>query len=259
MTLRPLNTTNRLKLMVARILESPPAARCVSIFCRHRIPSYDLVFDTRNPAITRRVEAQLYWRLYEGAEIRLVRKYLAGCNTIIDLGSSLGFTASHALSRMSPNGRLIAVEPNSRLLTTLSTTLHQHAGGRSVEVVDSAISYERDTVARLDISDHNVGSRISNTGKIVNTTTLTNIVKSHHVGKFAMISDIEGAEASMIFEDPALEQCDRIVIELHETTYAGKQIGVQELYDGLIERGFAIMAQQGPVFALERVRQSEIE
>jgi len=254
MTLLPLKTATRSKLLAARILQSSPAARCISTFCRHRIPSFDLVFDTRDPMITARVEAQLLWRLYEGAEIRLVRKYLAGCDTIVDLGSSLGFTASHALSRMSPNGRLIAVEANSRLLATLSKTLHQHAAGRSVNIVSSAISDKHAFDVRLNISDNNVGSRISESGKIVDSTTLSSIVASYGVGRFAMIADIEGAEASMIFDDPALDQCDRMVIELHETVYAEQRIGVRELYDGLVERGFATMEQQGPVFALERVR-----
>jgi FkbM family methyltransferase len=253
MTLLPLNTETRPKLIAARLLGSSPVARCVSTLSRHRIPSFDLTFDTRDAVITPKVEAQLLWRLYESAEIRLVRKYLTGCNTIVDLGASLGFTASHALARMAPNGRLIAVEPNRRLLRSLSETLNRHAAGRAVEIVSCAISYQKNTAVRLNISEDNVGSRIDEIGEIVDSATLSDIVTRHEFQRFAMISDIEGAEASVIFEDPALDKCDRMVIELHETTYAGKHVSVENLYDGLIKRGFATMEQQGPVFALERV------
>jgi FkbM family methyltransferase len=251
-TLGPLVTANKLKQNVARLLQSSPVASLVGHMSRGRIRNHDLTFDTRDPAITKKVASQLFWRLYEGAEIRLVRKHLRGSGVVIDLGASLGFTGSHALSRMTANGHYIAVEPNPNLTLSLVKTLKSQAQGQRVDVLCAAISSEGETSVPLSISAENVGSRVQESGQLVAATTLSAIVERFAVDKFTMISDIEGAESSFIFEDPALEKCQRMVIELHRTEHNGSFMEIEDLVDAILKRGFALMEQDGPVFAFAR-------
>jgi len=83
-----------------------------------------------------------------------------------------------------------------------------------------------------------------------NASTLPEIVAIHGLQRFAVISDIEGAEASRIFDDPALDQPTRMVIGLHKSAYLGRWVAVNDVHDGLIWRGFVVLEQQDPVFAL---------
>ena len=85
-----------------------------------------------------------------------------------------------------------------------------------------------------------------------NASTLPEIVAIHGLQRFAVISDIEGAEASRIFDDAALDQPNRMVIELHKSAYLGRRVAVENLRDGLISRGFVVLEQQRLVFALTR-------
>ena len=234
------------------MLVSRPVAFLVGTLSRHRIRNYDLTFETSNPAISPKVEAQLFWRLYEGAEIRMAREHLVGTETLIDLGSSLGFTAAHVLARMPSTGRLIAVEANPSLIPVLRENLTTHACGREVRVIHAAIHYGPDTRAHLVVGGSTVGSRLGTEGVEVPVTTLSDIVSVHDVGTFALLSDIEGAEAALILDDPALSRCTKMVIELHATTYQREDISVGRLHAALLARGFVTLSQRGPVFAMER-------
>jgi hypothetical protein len=102
------------------------------------------------------------------------------------------------------------------------------------------------------VSDTSSASRLGDGGEMVQATSLSEIVVNRGFEQFSLISDIEGAEASMIFDDPALDRCERMVIELHDSTYLGQRVDVTDLYEGLISRGFVVLEQQGPVFALAR-------
>jgi FkbM family methyltransferase len=219
----------------------------------HRIRNHDLTFDTSDPVVTPKVEAELFWRLYEGAEIRFARKHLAGASSLVDLGSSLGFAASHALSRMSPAGSLVAVEANATLLGPLRRTLDDHAGNRKVTVLHGAIGYDGPEVRFAATPGGTTTGRIvtrqDDVGVDVPALTLSGILDRQNVDRFALMADIEGAERDIIERDAAaLSRCDRMVIELHETPNAT----VMDLWRRLIELGFRVLESRGPVLALTR-------
>lgn len=254
--MNPLVTAGPLKLAVARIITSGSAGWLVGRALNHRIPSHGLVFDTRDPVVSPQVAAQLFFRLYESAEIRLVRRYLAGARTVVDLGSSLGIVAAHALDRMAPEGRIICVEPNPSLLPYLERTTRRHANGREVDVVHAAISYQDgDQPGLLDVRGSSVESRLNEdptSGTIeVPTLRLRDLVRRLDADEpFALVSDIEGAEAAMILEDgEALRRCSLMIAELHATDVHNRSVTVDDMHDKLLMMGFRVASQQGPVFA----------
>ncbi len=248
----PYKTAGPAKRAAARFLSSDAMGRSIGTLTRHRIRSHDLVFDTSNPSVSPRVEARLFWRLYESSEIRLVRRHFDRAQTIVDLGASLGFTGAHALTRMQSDGRYIAVEANASLLPFLGRTLEQHGAGRVVDVLHAAVSYDGKPTVRLTTGPSSVASRLAPSGKEVPAITLSALVNRFDLDSFCLLSDIEGAEAGVILEDTVLDRCDRLVIELHETVHAGCTYSVHDLHDALIDRGFRTLEQQGPVFAMAR-------
>jgi FkbM family methyltransferase len=210
---------------------------------RHRIRNYGLTFDTRDPAITPQVEAQLFWQIYESAEIRFARRYLADCPTVIDLGSI-------ALDVMAHDGRLISVEANPKLLKSLRRNLAAHAGDREFVVVHAAIAYGA-PCAHLESHGQTLGGKISvdGGGVEVPATTLADLLTDHQVGRYALLADIEGAERDMLEHDSlALERCDCAVVELHETPRAS----VDALIQSFATVDLVLVDRRGPVVALKR-------
>ena len=61
----------------------------------------------------------MFWGMYEGAETRMIRDHLRDSVTVVELGSSLGITASHVAAVMAPGGHLVCVEANPRLVPGL--------------------------------------------------------------------------------------------------------------------------------------------
>lgn len=231
----------------------PPVARLIGALTRHRVRNYDLVFDTSDPAIAPKLEAQLFWRLYESAEIRMVRQHLGRTGALVDLGASLGFTGSHAFRHIESEGQFVAVEGNSALLKPLERTLRQHASGQQINVVHAAIDYSGQSTVPMDLSGESVDSRVtsvaSETTSMVSVTTLSRLLDRFDIDRFTLLSDIEGAEADIIFSDAtALSRCEQAVIELHQTP----RYTVDELHVELERQGFETRCRYGPVVALGR-------
>jgi hypothetical protein len=71
-------------------------------------------------------------------------------------------------------------------------------------------------------------------------------------GPFALVSDIEGAEAGMfIEEDTSLDECKQIIIEVHDTIYNDKKLGRKEVVEKIKSNGFEVTDEYGPVFCFE--------
>ena len=237
-----------LKILIARVLCSRVPALLVSRLTRHRIRNFGLLFDTSDPAISSSVEASLFWQIYEKAEIRFVRRYFRGCSTVVDLGSSLGFAAAHALDTMAPGGRLISVEANPGIIPSLRRTLDEHAGGRQISVVNAAIAYGRDSIL-LQPGVETWAHKLGEDGVEVRATTLGAILKEHEVVDYCLLADIEGIEWELVEQDSsALAGCQRAVVELHD-----RGADSAESLIGAFERlGFKLVDRRARVVALER-------
>lgn len=197
-------TAGRLKLMIAKAMCSPLVARALVPLQRHRIKSHGLTFDTADPAFTARMEAELFFGLYENAEIRFVRTHLVGQSTVIDLGSSLGVISAHILDVMDPDGTLICVEANPELIPNLEATFARHRKNQNVEVVNAAIASKP---VRLKVRS-SLGSHLAEDGIRIPHISLAELVRSRGLRDYAMSCDIEGAESDFVFGDTSgLDEC----------------------------------------------------
>jgi FkbM family methyltransferase len=249
----------RAKYVFSDIACSDAAGRVTGAALRYRIRHQGLVFDTRDPAFPPSMRAGMLWGIHEGDETRYIRRYLGGVETVVELGSSLGITGSHALAGMAPHGRYVGVEANPELLAPLRATLDDHRDGRSVTVRHAAVGEEDGGSTQLTITGTPIGSHLSSerggAGRevAVPTMTLQGVLDAEGVtGDYALISDIEGAERFFILgggDGGALARCTRAVLELHETDEAS----VEQLVAALTTvHGFEILERRGLVVALAR-------
>jgi FkbM family methyltransferase len=196
--------------------------------------------------------AAVAFRLYERAEARFALKYLAGSERVLELGGSRGVVSSMLMQRLPEQAELVSVEGNPRLVRDLTSNLAGNAHGRKATGRHLAVS--DGSMVRFE-SRGSLGSSLStSSGEPVPTTTLQDLVESLGWDDFAMLSDIEGAEAMFIMgEDRGLERCDRLVIELHDTRLGDDAVSVSDMLEALVRRhGFTPVDRHRNVVVLVR-------
>ncbi len=249
-----------LKTTLARGLCHPAVGRLLSALFNDRIPSLRfgcLRIDTRAPSVSPRNVAMIFWGIYESTEMRFVQRYLRPDLDVVEIGSSLGAVACRIARRQEAGRRLVCVEANPDLLPALRRNVHVHSP-QPVEVVNRAIGYDG-PIARLHRGPDNTSGRALPSsadaeGENVPASTLSELLEDHGIGEYALVSDIEGAEAGFIERDPtALSRCQQMVIELHDAESARGPLTVDDLAALLVERhGFVLRDRHGPVCVFER-------
>lgn len=122
------------------------------------------------------------------------------------------------------NNKFISVEANPKLINNLinSGKINEY----NVQFINAAISYEASMV-NFAIDERNLGSRVTNSSEhtiLVNSTTLNQIIQTYNIGKYCLISDIEGSEIEILFGEKdsyVILNCIQIIIELHDIDYKG--------------------------------------
>ena len=253
-----LTTASPVKLWTSGLLASATAGRIIDALTRQHIRHQGLWFDTRSADFSPTVRAQMFWGGYEGAETHMIRSILRASRTVVELGSSLGVTTAHIRAVMAPEGRLVCVEANPQLIPGLSERVASKAGQQRVDVIHAAVTAHCGTT-ELVIAAETIGSRIGSSRPDepvvrVPATTLREILRRANVAEFDLVSDIEGAEAAFLLDDPgALNKCQRAVIEFHETVAGGRMVSVFDLIDAAVGTGLQVISRHGPVVAFRRV------
>lgn len=210
-----------LKQYVASVLCHPISGKLIGFVFRNRIPhrgSRIKVPEGGEP----RINAALFWGIYESAEIRFVRSYLDGNCDVVELGSSLGGVSCEITRKLSTGRKLICVEANPNILSLLQKNLTLNAPNKNCRVIHGAISYDGDGYIDFVIGDSNLSSRQGTEGAVqkVPSLTLSGILEAESITDYALVCDIEGAEAQIFNRDhQAFSGCRTLVIELHSVTY----------------------------------------
>ena len=259
-----LSTASSLKLWMARVVMSHAAGRLIGTLSANHVRHQGVWFDVRSSDFSPSVRAGMFWGKYEGAETRIIRELLPGSTTVVELGSSLGVTSAHIARLMAPGGHLVCVEANPRLLPGLRERLARRTASLRVDFIHAAVADTSGDVV-LEISPQTVGSRSAaarprgaaalprDTPVRVPALTLREILLGTGVDDFDLVCDIEGAEAAFLLKDPdVLRRCHRAVMELHETTAAGRPVSVSDLAEAVTATGLRIVRRHGPVIGLVR-------
>lgn len=246
----------RLKSLVGRTLCAPPFSSVVSAWMGDSIRVGRCTITATTSVTSAKTRASLFWGMYESAELRLVSKYLRSDLDVVELGSSIGVVSAHIAQRLGSNRRMVCVEASPSLLPTLEANVKANAPDAMVTFLNRAIAYVApgESVA-FSVSRNNVASHVGRGDREVHVaaTQLSELLRSAEIREYALVCDIEGAEAGIIHHDSrALGTCKQIIIELHQTEIAGSIVSVEDLAALFVAEGFETKASYGPVHVFSR-------
>lgn len=249
------------KRNVFRIFYRASIGQLVARVYHDRVPNMGCVIETNSPLVVPRIKAKLFLRGYEPVEINFVKKYLHPDRDVIDLGSSLGVVASHIGQKLNAGRRVICVEANPSLLDIIRANVTRNAPHVQVEIVSGAVDYPPDRRSFVELAlgfdnlmAHIVEDEVVPRGIFVPTVSLSEIIRQHEIGEYALVSDIEGSEASLLeMDSAALIRCRQMIIELHHTVRRERIILAEELAAELREKhGFRQIDRRGMVYVFEK-------
>lgn len=144
------------------------------------------------------------------------------------------------------------------LISTLERNLiSNNVNAVPFEILPGALDYSGQATVTFKTADSHLESRVLHKVELgfnnnsVPAFTLADLVKDWN--EFGLIADIEGAEAQFIFgDDAALDRCTWFCLELHETTFDGQAVSIDDLVQGIKDKGFTLIYVDGPVVVGQR-------
>lgn len=175
--------------------------------------------------------------------VRLLPAYRLEGTTAIDVGASVGIFTLPLADAVGPDGRVLAFEPNPRLLRLLYRNL-ERAGTTNVTVIESAVS-NSSSPRRLVVPPHDFGAahldQSEDAGGIqVEVTTLDAVTSEFPAGSVGFLKiDVEGGERDVL--DGATETLDRNPSLILQLEICGGELGgsPRRTIEMLLARGFA--------------------
>lgn len=249
----------RSKLAISSLLTHPAVGGVLARILHDDIPCRGVRIRTDASAILPTTKAQLFWGLYERAEISFARTSLRTDLDVVELGASIGAMGSHVLRRLAPGLTYTAVEANPSLQELLARNLERASAGRhTIRVVEAAVDASPGAGPQVSLhlsasSDaSSLGSAGTGAAVLVRRLSLTDLV-DQIPGGFVLVCDIEGAEVGLVRDDPAAWQaCRQALIELHPTRYRGRDYSTADVLGLLLDLGFRLESSHGPVVLLTR-------
>jgi FkbM family methyltransferase len=254
--IEPVGRNLGFKRATAAVLCHPLAGWLLGRLFRGRIPHRGIRIEVPRGGDLR-VNAALFWGIYESAEIRFVRQFIDGTLDVVELGSSLGAVSSEIGRRLGPERRLVCVEANASLIDVLRRNLAANVAHLQPLVVYGAISHDGRREVEFEIGKSNLSSHLGaadGRSQRVPAHTLGEVVARADLGDFALVSDIEGAEAALFeHEAETLQRCRLLIIELHSV----RHVGIDHTPDTLIrlierQTPLRLRARYGAVCAFSR-------
>lgn len=187
------------------------------------------------------IQSLIFWNIYERKEIAAIKKYFDKKLDVIELGSSIGLVSLSIGKLLNGcNNKFISVEANPLLIANLNNSAKINK--YNIQFINAAICYTDEKV-HFGIDDRNLGSKIDENGGgqsvIVNSTTLGKLFHENMIGKYALICDIEGAESHIFSyetDKTVIDQCELMIIELHDTSLKGVSYTKMMLADKIVEK-----------------------
>ncbi|MFO6466141.1 FkbM family methyltransferase [Jannaschia sp. KMU-145] len=197
-------------------------------------------------------------RPYEAPEARLIRAHVAPGTDVIELGGCIGIVSATIRDRIGPDARHILVEANPDIAPLALANATGPQPDRT-ELVQAAVDYSGASHVRF-ARGHNqhVGhvARGDEDGFDAPAVTLANLA-ARLPGRFALVSDIEGAETAMIAaEVETLRRCDAVVLEVHPAVYGYGEAGVDAITETLARAGLHRIEREQDVIAYGRALDS---
>ena len=247
-----------MKQFIANILCSNIFGKVLSLIFNYNIPSIrynKLKINCRSKYIENKTIAQIFWGIYESAEINFSKKYIPSNSIIIELGGSIGVLSSFLIKYKNPD-YITIVEPNP----TLIPLIEHNINFTNSTVINAAISNNTDENIFFNFGSDNTTGFISDVSKS-NSIAIRSInfdqliIDTIKNKSFILISDIEGAEF-FIFNDlnTQFQNIALIIIELHDFYYNDNLFDVKYIYEKIISKGFLELDRHGNCFVFKHTK-----
>lgn len=200
----------------------------------------------------------IYAQNYEASERRFVLDYLKPGDVFIDVGANIGLFSIIAALSVGKNGQVISFEPASATYRRLCENIHLNDMASIIQTYLLAVSNIRET-RQFNVSKGIYAAwnsfavpvcddrRFSK--QMVDSVTLDDVVASNALPKISLLKvDVEGWELYVLWGAQSLlssDQAPDILIEFTEATAASVGISLKEVYDWLIEQGYAFYRCNG--------------
>jgi FkbM family methyltransferase len=185
---------------------------------------------------------------YEPEVIATLAATLQPGDTFLDIGANEGFFSVVASKLVGPSGRVISIEPQSRLQSVIARNLVENSA-RNVEVHPLVISDSVGWATLHLFPDINTGgsglyrwTKYPNATEKVPQTTLSQLLATAGVGQVKLMKlDVESFEHEIILGSPdvfARGLIGHIALELHPQILARRGKSEADIINFLIEKGY---------------------
>ncbi len=218
------------------------------------VPFWGVKVYTNSVEIKNSIISSIYFRMYESAEVRLIKKYLPMNHKVVEIGSSIGAVSS-IISQKTPK-YLYLVEPNPYLTDILNRNMLKNSTS-DYKIFNCGISGSNTgSILYFNKGETNLTSYISaypeKISLEIKSLTLSEIVNYEKLDSFFLVCDIEGMEVEILKEDTeSLKNCIGIIIELHQTEYKKKRYTQTDLLQEFLDLGFEKIDSDGHVHYLK--------
>lgn len=199
---------------------------------------------------------------YESDLVKLIHKHLVPGSTFLDLGANEGFFAVIASKLVGPTGRVVAVEPQSRLGPIILKNLTLNECANCTIVQAAASDHTGELTIHLAPTTNTGSTSVFHVSKypvekeIVSCFTLSDLLNQLGVAKFDLVKvDIEGAEYSvfMAAKEVLLSgRLTRIELEFHSDILRKQGFLENDLHTHMQECGYILESESPRVYAFQR-------
>ena len=196
-------------------------------------------------------------RPYEEPEANMVKLYLRPDTNVIELGGCLGVISALIRNQIGPRAMHVIVEANPDLAAICEVNAKQNGEVGTTEVVVAAIDYSGAANVTFAVGDNAHVGHVShlNEGELTTPTiTLSNLARKIPEGPFALVCDIEGAEAKLFeAEKDILSRLSLLILETHLDIYSDGEATKNEIIKRIKGAGLVEIARSKGVICFRPI------
>lgn len=137
----------------------------------------------------------LYKRLFEASHADWLRPLARPGTTVVDIGANIGFFTVQFARWVGSQGRVIAIEPETRNLARLRKRITGQGLASNVEIVEAVVAEKPGTLNLHLNPDHPGDHRIGSEGVPVTSVTLDGLLEDAGWPEVSLVKvDVQGAE-----------------------------------------------------------------
>lgn len=215
----------------------------VTKFFSGYIPSYQNKINTNFDLISNKTKAEIFFKIYERAEIRFIEKYFEKGYDVVEFGSSIGVVSCFLKSLMSVENKLVCVEAYPNLSKIVKINLELNHLDKNSFVVNAALVSQKNrnqiffNPGISNTTGHISIKNISKKSIKIKSITIDRILNNFNFDKYIMVMDIEGAEIEILLSNnTCFKNCKLLFIELHRIKHNGVLYNVDDMINILIDK-----------------------